>query len=155
MDRASKQFAVEARAFCDFVDRAHMFALPERLAHARTRLLALYTAALSLPHAWADEDTTACKAPAKPSAWPGFEQFELYRLALAPNNLADSELAVGSLSDDVLDIHHDVGEGLAMWDAGHREVAVWHWRLLFGPHWGDHAIDALRALHYAIYALTA
>jgi hypothetical protein len=30
-----------------------------------------------------------------------------------------------------------------------REAAIWEWRFHFEWHWGDHAIDALRALHRA------
>ena len=28
--------------------------------------------------------------------------------------------------------------------------AIWHWRYNFEVHWGDHAIDALRALHRTV-----
>jgi hypothetical protein len=46
--------------------------------------------------------------------------------------------------------HADVTRGLRLWDLDvPREAAIWEWRFHFESHWGDHAIDALRALHRA------
>jgi Domain of unknown function (DUF5063) len=62
----------------------------------------------------------------------------------------------GSLSDDLLDVYGDLQRGLVLWDKGGatksnklRIAAIWEWRFHFEIHWGDHAIDALRALHRA------
>jgi hypothetical protein len=52
----------------------------------------------------------------------------------------------GDLADDVRDIYVNVKEGLALYDAGHADEAVWHWRLMLS-HWGHHATGAIRALH--------
>ena len=63
-------------------------------------------------------------------------------------------LAIGlknatSISDDVLDVYLDVGRGLLAYDAGDVDGATWSWRFHFDCHWGDHAVDALRALQRA------
>jgi len=55
----------------------------------------------------------------------------------------------GSLSDDLLDVYRDVRRGLLLWDHNAPQAAIWEWRFSFGVHWGNHAIDALRALHRA------
>lgn len=57
------------------------------------------------------------------------------------------ELVVGSLSDDLGDIYEDLREGIDLLDSGHACDAIWHWRFHYDNHWGDHAVDALRALH--------
>jgi hypothetical protein len=56
----------------------------------------------------------------------------------------------GSLADDLRDVYSDVRRGLALWDSpAPPDAAIWEWRFQFEIHWGDHAIDALRALHRA------
>lgn len=55
----------------------------------------------------------------------------------------------GSLAEDVLDVYRDIRRGLTLWDASQMQNAIWEWRFGFDAHWGDHAIDALRALHRA------
>ncbi|MDF2697718.1 MAG: hypothetical protein K0S65_6101, partial [Labilithrix sp.] len=59
------------------------------------------------------------------------------------------DLVAGSLSDDVLDTYRDVRRGFWFWEQNEVANAVWEWRFHFQSHWGDHAIDALRALHRA------
>ncbi|GAB5548304.1 MAG: hypothetical protein SangKO_080640 [Sandaracinaceae bacterium] len=54
-----------------------------------------------------------------------------------------TELGAGSLTDDFLDIHHDLKGGLSLFDAGHEAAAVWEWRTSFDEHWGRHAVSAL------------
>jgi hypothetical protein len=50
----------------------------------------------------------------------------------------------------MLDVYLDVGRGLKLWEQDpNKAAAVWEWRFHFDIHWGDHAIDALRALHRA------
>ena len=67
--------------------------------------------------------------------------------------MADDDAVVcGSLSDDILDVYSDVAGGLAAFDAGLIADAVWHWRFTRETHWGDHAVDALRALQRAMRA---
>ncbi len=57
----------------------------------------------------------------------------------------------GSLDDDVLDVYRDLHRGLDLWDsAAPRAAAIWEWRFSFDMHWGDHAVDAIRALQRAV-----
>ncbi len=67
----------------------------------------------------------------------------------------DIKPILGSLIDDLNDIYHDlkvelfkinhVGTNAAI------EDALWHLKWGFNAHWGNHCIDALRALHYLDY----
>lgn len=54
-----------------------------------------------------------------------------------------------NLADHVVDVYRDVRYGLQLWqrDVAGREAAVRHWRMSFEQHWGQHALEALRALH--------
>lgn len=139
-------FAREVRNYCDFVEKAATYALDKRLAATRRRLLALYEAALSLPDG-EHRDEEQVERVSRRMEWPGFGAKDLYWEIFDP--YVDAERVAGSLSDDVIGVFHDVRRGLAYWDAGHRQRAVWEWRFGFDSHWGDHAVDAIRALHRA------
>jgi hypothetical protein len=58
----------------------------------------------------------------------------------------DSELGLGDLCDDLLDIWQDLRRGLEEWRAGRPAQALWEWRFGFDHHWGRHAGGARKAL---------
>ena len=133
----------QVRAYCEFVDGAHELDIDKRLATARRHLLALYSAALSLP-AGVHRDEADVERQ-RPEEWPGFGEKDFYWEMFDP--YVDEERVGASLSDDVLDVY-----GRRSWPRllGCRAPrAVWEWRFAFETHWGDHTIDALRALHRA------
>ncbi|HTR55608.1 MAG TPA: DUF5063 domain-containing protein [Kofleriaceae bacterium] len=140
-------FVAQARAYSEFVQRASALLLPERLTSARLRLLELYKAALSLPASPEPGTTEAGPSPEAPDNWRGFDENDCYWEVFDPYE-EDAPVA-GSLSDDLLDVYRDIQRGLALWDASHHREALWEWRFHFDVHWGDHAVDALRALHRA------
>lgn len=147
-------FVDQARQLCDFVERAGALALDQRLEGARQRLLALYAAGAMLPRVEPPDDVEDGPAGAAPAGWAGFERFDVYREVFDPYE--EGAPVAGSLSDDLLGAYGDVRRGLALWDDGgttpsdaSRLAAIWEWRFHFEIHWGDHAIDALRALHRA------
>jgi Domain of unknown function (DUF5063) len=100
---------------------------------AREHLLGLYT--------------DAGASPERPVGWPGFHEKDIYWEVSDPYEA--SEPVCGSLTDDLLDVYADVRRGLDLWDGSHQQAAIWEWRFHFDIHWGDHAVDALRALHRA------
>ena len=142
-------FVDAARAFVEFVDTAHARAEAERPALALRRLTALYGAALDLPDV-APGDFEAPEKPTVPPEWPGFGERDFYFEVFDP--YVDEPAVTGSLSDDCLDIFRDLRQGLSLLEAGRVEAAVWTWRFAFHSHWGDHASDALRALHRVLTA---
>lgn len=60
--------------------------------------------------------------------------------------------SLGLLWDDLADIYRDVRPGLHVWDSGEDQLlpaAVFEWKWPgFYHHWGLHAVDAIRALHW-------
>lgn len=141
-------FVDQARQFCDFVEKAGGYSLDKRLSGARQRLLELYETGSALPHVEPLEGIEAGPSPEPPSGWVGFEKFETYWEVFDPYEA--SAPVGGSLSDDLLDVYGDLHRGLALWDREiSKSAAIWEWRFHFDHHWGDHAIDALRALHRA------
>ncbi|MBX3217135.1 MAG: DUF5063 domain-containing protein [Labilithrix sp.] len=137
----------KATEFCTFIQEAGKLPLGERMSGARRYLLALYSAALSLPSVEPTDDVKPGRTPESPRDWQGFEEFETYWEVFDPYK--SDEPVAGSLSDDLLDVYRDVRRGLSLWESGHDASAIWEWRFSFESHWGGHAVDALRALHRA------
>jgi hypothetical protein len=140
-------FVQAANEFCAFVEGAHALNLEARLTTARSQLLALYAAATRLPEADAKMSERVAPHTPQPERWPGFDAHDHYWEVFDPYDL--TEPVGGSLSDDVLDVYSDVRRGLWFWERGDEVDAIWEWRFLLEAHWGDHAVDALRALHRA------
>lgn len=149
---AVEAFAAAARRFCAFVDGAAALTLAERLLAARTRLAELVHRASELPAVDAGGPDLAGDV-ATPVAAPGFAELDGYRVVFDP--YGDEPATIGSLADDLADVHRDLGRGLAAFDAGAIAAATWEWRFGFHVHWGRHAVDALAAIHAAIAAGSA
>jgi hypothetical protein len=69
----------------------------------------------------------------------------------APND----EAGTGDLADDLADIYRDLRPGLAAWELSgdaYTDDILYQW-VHFGHlhHWGRHAVNAMRALHWAVY----
>ncbi len=144
--RPIASFVREVYEFCDFIKDAGKLPLPDRLQRARRHLLALYAAGADLPHIEPLSERTGPTHPS-PEDWAAFESFETYWEVFDPYK--QEEPVAGSLSDDLLDVYRDVRRGLWAWEKNQIADAVWDWRFSFDTHWGDHAVDALRALHRA------
>jgi len=69
----------------------------------------------------------------------------------------NSEPVTGCLYDDLTDIYKDLKRAFYLLDHIGTDKAVeealWQLNFSFKHHWGDHAIDALRYLHYKIKQL--
>jgi hypothetical protein len=143
----SEDFAARATAFIEFVNRAGALAPADRLRETRAQLLDLYAAAASLAHVETDDDgdIDAPTAPVPPKV--DFGEHDEYWEVFDP--YVEAEPLVGSLSDNIADVYADLSRGLVLWMTGRHAAAVWEWQFGFESHWGDHAIDALRALHRA------
>ena len=59
----------------------------------------------------------------------------------------DNEPVCGSLMEDINEIIKDLQEGIAAYQNSHYGNAVHLWSLFYNPRWGQHAIDAIKALH--------
>lgn len=146
--RETAAFADQAHQFCDFIERGSALPLAERLTAARLRLLELYKAGSELPRVEPPEGFDAGPNSTRPDGWADFDKFEVYWEVFDP--YLDEAPVAGSLSDDLLDVYFDVRRGLDLWKSkAPRAAAIWEWRFHFDSHWGNHAVDALRALHRA------
>ena len=143
---ATAAFVRAAYDLCELVTKAEALPLRERLRGARAILLSLYAVATELPGTASATERDAPSFPV-PETWPGFADHDVYWEVFDPYEL--SEPVAGSLSDDLLDVYRDVRRGLWLWENSAIADAVWEWRFSFESHWGDHAVDALRALHRA------
>lgn len=146
LTREVAAFVLEAHQFCHFVEKGSSLPVAQRLRTARGRLLDLYRAGAALPSF--EPIGTDDAPPTRRPDWVGFGETDVYSEVFDPYDDSPS-LVAGSLSDDVLEIYADVSRGLGLWESKAHVDAVWEWRFGFDTHWGDHAIDALRALHRA------
>jgi hypothetical protein len=64
-------------------------------------------------------------------------------------------MGTGDLADDLADIYRDLLPGVAAWELSgdaYTDDILFQW-VHFGHlhHWGRHAVNAMRALHWAVY----
>ena len=62
---------------------------------------------------------------------------------------ADDDPVCGDLIDDLSDIAADLKVGMKEYEAGRFGNAIFEWKFGANKHWGQHIVDALRALHAA------
>ena len=77
--------------------------------------------------------------------------YDLYWDVYDPSQQEQDDVVAGSLADDFADIHRDLRAGLSAWHVGtdaSRIDAVWEWREGWENHWGYHAVDAIRSIHW-------
>lgn len=145
-----RSFVEAARDFCEFVETASTVeSVAERLHLGRHCLAKLVAAGAALPLVEATTDKVLLW-DGTPSDWPCFGPHDLYWEVFDP--YTDEDRVAGSLSDDFLEIYRDLKGGLVAFDDGLHQDAVWEWRFHFDHHWGEHAVDALRALQRACTA---
>ncbi len=141
--RQAHAFAQVARRFCAFLENPPGID-EDRPREAMRELSALVGAAVELPSC-----TEIDAGQAKPVGvgHPPVEvsEFDGYWEVFDPFEF--DEPVVGSLSDDLGDIYIDIHTGLDCLDEGDPSAALWAWSFSYETHWGDHAVDAMRALH--------
>jgi hypothetical protein len=143
-------FAEGARQYCAFIENADQYPLTERLLSVATLLADLYAAGLRLPAVEQPDDQAPGVGSTAPR-WEGLGDLTFYWEVGDPYQWEAP--VVGSLSDDLLEIYHDLKRGLSTFEEGGDASiasAVWEWRSNFAKHWGEHTVDALRTLHRAI-----
>ena len=144
-DAALARFIEAARSYCAFIEGDNDVALDKRAVTARLRLAEVYAAQLRLPSISGLRADVQERPVGAPVDWKGFGASELYYEIHDPFK---NEGTVGALlSEDLLDIYVSLKSGVIYWDTGRTEEALWEWTFEFNAHWGDHLVDALRALH--------
>ena len=140
-----EDFVVAARAYCLFAESNSDLPLDRRIVLARFLLADLYAAQLRLPSVdGLREEADRCNV-AKPANWPSFGTHDVYYEVHNP--CEGQQVVAGLLSEDLWDVYRSLKSGLIYWDSHREGAARWEWTVEFAVHWGDHLIDALRALH--------
>jgi len=144
-------FAKEVRTFCAWARGDDGAALDVR--SALLRVVALYNAAILLPHPWkeslsselaeaevskAEIDLVLRRVSDLPLQFY-FEVFDPFEMSPEP--------VTGHITDDIGDIYSDVARGLVLYDRGQKDEALWEWGFNLKIHWGEHATGAIRVLH--------
>lgn len=152
---ATERFAAEAVRFRDWArDGKDSGELATR--NALIRITALYFAALELPPEWSEEltDQPDAKGIANDERWAVYHgiaarlPFTDYARVFEPLTLPPEKPVVGSVGDDVADIYSDVVSGPVEYEAGRNAQVMWKWGFHLRSHWGQHATDAISALHH-------
>jgi hypothetical protein len=173
----ASRFALIAQKYCSVIDSAPNLDRIELLLQIYRLLPRLIEEAINLPDVELSEDESQEEENRKEQArnrsrlsdpqWGTLYEFlklklgdwDLYWEVWDPteNNEAtdptkENEAIHGSLADDFADIYRDLKEGLNLSEALQAlpEDNIWHWRLGYYSHWGKHAIDALRTIHFLL-----
>ena len=151
---APERFAAEAYSFERWV-RCGTDSGEIAARNALVHISRLFSAALLLPPPWnellADQPEVEwldeADYRAAVSSLTGRLPGSPYGMVFAPWEAPPGEAMHGLLIDDIGDIYRDVVRGLRAYQSGRRAAAVWEWGFHFRHHWGDHATNAIRALH--------
>lgn len=164
------RFASVCQRYCDIVDASARTEKIELLLQLYRVLPELILEAIRLPDTdpWKhDEDDDSCldlTLSSDPGLRKSSEEWgRLYELLKGKfgeppfywtvfNPVQDKEAIEASLADDIADIYGDVIEGVRLLakPSANPEEIIWEWRISFHSHWGNHALQALRTLHWML-----
>lgn len=131
-----------AKDFCQYVQENEIScAAIDALISA---LMKLYISALELPDMQPDTGE-AENAPEKISIKISRDLPTLYWEVFDP--LVNETPVCVDLYDDLSDIVRDLKDGISAYEHGRIGDAVFNWRFGVMTHWGDHTVNAIRALH--------
>jgi len=76
--------------------------------------------------------------------------WDLYWMVFDPRT--DNEAIRGSLADDIADIYRDLKDGIGLQERDKVPACeiIFEWRFGFTSHWGQHAVNALRTIHFLL-----
>lgn len=168
IEETGHRFGAIAQTFCDVVDSAPDLDRVDLLVRVYRILPRLISEAISLPdvelgHDEGQEEERRKSIILATSQLNDARWGQLYSLLkekLGDWNLywqvwdprKDNEAIHGSLADDIADIYRDLKEGLIRIEAHQSPLGdiIWDWRIAFYSHWGKHAIDAMRTIHFLL-----
>lgn len=141
-----EDFFYSAVNYCSLVENLNFREPQSNLKTLLVSLLDLYTKALYLPEIEPENDNPTDSEIFMPRI--EFNEFDQYWEVFNPYFL--EEPVGASLSDDISDIYQDVKRGILLYEHKEQTQAIWQWKFHFDIHWGQHAVDAVRTLHFAI-----
>lgn len=146
-DKVVDDFFHSAIHYCGLIESFNSVQASHKLKILLVSILDLYSKALYLPEIEPVKDEVTDFDSSVPQI--NFNQYDLYWEVFNPYQLEKPVAA--SLSDDILEIYKDVKKGIHLYEKKEHLEAVWEWNFSFEVHWGSHAVDAIRALHSAIF----
>lgn len=169
IEQVALEFAAAAKGYCDWLEKISCSTIDE-LHQARRLLSELQVLAIDFPefnisddsseeeNSWDDLETHFSDMSRKAErdykeSKPLYDRLQSlplnrYWFVFNPLEEPPGEALAGSLADDLADIYMDLKRGLAEYDEGRHEDAVWSWHFFYLSHWGKHLTGALRALHW-------
>lgn len=155
----TKEFLETSRGFCRFIESTDSSKM-EFMNELRGLLLILYLRATLIPWTTLDFNEEFDVRVSKEESENiirridtkiGEERF--YWTVFDPTEGKDIEPVCGDLVDDIADTYKDIKQGLMTYDLNtmaSKEHGMWSLKFSFEKHWGQHAIDALRSLHFLL-----
>lgn len=155
----TKHFLATARRFCTLIEEGTKTDV-DFLLQLQVELLNLYQSALALPYI----SLTPREEQSKPVSKGTSEEIinsiskrlganRFYWDIFDPTTDDDLEPGAGDLLDDVGDIYQDLKYNLATYSVGtlvNMESALWEAKFGFEKHWGQHAVGAIRTIHFIL-----
>ncbi len=151
-DQTAELFAEKVRTLLRVAGAADAVPADDRLRATLALLAELYALGLQLPETAPGEETLRPRGLYPPLHFNLGGPRAYFRHA-NPDQRGTEE--VGDLGEDFEDLHGELTRGLALFESGTdagRRMAQAHWRRTL-PHWGHHAVEAIRALHYRLLGL--
>ena len=138
-----KEFYEQADEYCRFI--AENVIAEDTVSSVMKLLMTLYISAINLPEA--EPETTASASSIPETVTVRFDEQIPTTYWETFNPYIDEDPVCGDLIDDLSDIASDLRGGMKEYESGRYGNAIFEWKLLFNIHWGQHIVDALRALH--------
>ena len=133
-----------AKEYLTFIENEITYSSIEELI---VLLMRLYISGHKLPEL-EPETTDAASADCKIHI--RFEERMPMFYKMFDNPFKDKRPGYGFLVDDLQDIANDLIKGIEELISGNTGNAVFEWKQGFYTHWGEHAVNAIRALHSLI-----
>lgn len=143
MNTLVREYYELVRRYCSLVEG--LVITRENTEELMSILLQLYEKSLHLPNLDVKGVNVECfKGLLKLTIEVPDSYWEVY------NPFAEDEdgLVCGTICDDINDIYNDLMQGVAEYEAGEINDAVFHWKEGASGHWGNHAVSLIRALHW-------
>lgn len=137
------EFYEQAEKYCHFINQ-NVITI-DQVPFLIELLMTLYISALGFPETQPETDNVSLDNLDTDSVRLSKQISTTYWQVFNP--YIDEDPVCSDLIDDLTDIATDLRKGMKEYESGRYEGAIFEWKFLFNNHWGQHIVDALRALH--------
>lgn len=139
-----KEFYELADTYCNYVSAKEMTI--DDISALMKLLMKLYLAAVDLPETDPETIDSAGSVKTDLIRIKFEEQIQTFYWEVF-DPFVQEDAVCANLSEDLSEIAADLQNGMREFEAGRTGNAVFEWKFGLNSHWGNHAVDALRALH--------